>query len=98
MKLASPVQVSQEKQSIDNIPTLKHDVVIPIPILSVGTSVLVNLLRVLGDPQHLANDTTLAFSDGTVLCASRAILSSQCLKLTALLYNSQGRLANDLYI
>ena len=60
------------------------------PFLSVGTSVLVNLLRVLGDPQHPVNDTVLTFNDGTVLCASRAILSSQCLKLTTLLYNPQG--------
>lgn len=56
-----------------------------------GPSLVVgNLLRRLGDPAHPANDTSLVFSDGSVLSVSRAILSSQCPRLIPFLHNLEG--------
>ena len=49
-----------------------------------------NLLGVLADSSHPANDTALVFRDNSVLLVSRAVLSSQCSRLIPLLYSSEG--------
>lgn len=57
-----------------------------------NVSVVHKLLATFNNSSHPTNDTVIVFQDGQLLFLSRAILTSQCLKMTPFLYNSEGNL------
>ena len=64
----------------------------PLPPLPLSPSSVVTsqLLHSLDSNSHLASDTAFIFPEGNVFLASRAILSTQCPKMTPLLYCREG--------
>ena len=44
---------------------------------------------------HVANDTAFLFPSGEVMVASRAVLTSQCSKMTSILYKNEGGVIAD---